>query len=199
LLLSHVITTLHSPSSSILLGGDSAGGNLVLALLGHILHPHPDLNIARIEFKEQDLPIKAALLISPWTKFDHSAPSFKGNGNKDAISVATLNRWARNYLGSAPADAYNQPLTAPEGWWADLRTVVGKVFVVGGGNEIMIDDIILLGEVLRREWGGDRGAVEVAVARGEAHDVVLLDRAIGYKGDELEMEREVQRWLKDNI
>ncbi|KAJ9645938.1 hypothetical protein H2199_002981 [Coniosporium tulheliwenetii] len=52
LLLTHVLQTLHFRPSHILLGGDSAGANLTLALLGHILHPHPDPTIPRIELSE---------------------------------------------------------------------------------------------------------------------------------------------------
>lgn len=197
LLLIHVLQTLRFRPSHILLGGDSAGANLTLALLGHILHPHPDATIPRIELSEGEV-LKGALLISPWVDFSHSALSFKRNAGRDCISVGTLDRWARNYLGGAPADPYNQPLTAPEGWWSGLGRCVRKVLVVGGSDEIMFDDIVRLGEVLGREWRGRRGYLEVVVAEGEAHDVVLIDRAIGYRPEELRMDREVRRWLKEN-
>ncbi|KAL1633126.1 hypothetical protein SLS58_011217 [Diplodia intermedia] len=41
-LLNHVLRNLRVAPRNIILGGDSAGGNLTLALLSHILHPHPD-------------------------------------------------------------------------------------------------------------------------------------------------------------
>lgn len=196
LLLIHVLQTLRFRPSHILLCGDSVGANLTLALLGHILHPHPDATIPRIELSEGEA-LKGALLISPWVDFSHSAPSFKRNRGKDCISVGTLDRWAGNYLSGAPADPWNQPLTAPRGWWSGLGACVRNVLVVGGSDEIIIDDIVRLGEVLGREWSGERGDLEVLVAEGEAHDVVLIDRAIGYRPEELRMDREVGRWLKE--
>ncbi|KAH8721585.1 hypothetical protein GQ44DRAFT_829147 [Phaeosphaeriaceae sp. PMI808] len=38
-----------SEASRIFLAGDSAGGNLVLALLSHILHPHPDVPVVELK------------------------------------------------------------------------------------------------------------------------------------------------------
>jgi len=197
-LLIHVRNALHLRPGSILLGGDSAGANLVLALLSHILHPHPDSTIPRIALQEGDA-LKGALLISPWVDFSHTAPSFARNKGKDCIDVRTLDRWARNYLGGAPADPYNQPLTAPRGWWSELGAWVTDVLVVAGSDEIMVDDVVRLVEVLRRDWSGGRGAVEAVVVEGEAHDVVLIDRAVGYGPEELGMDREVRRWLKERL
>ena len=41
--LRYIIHGTKRPASSVMLGGDSAGGNLVLGLLLHLSHPHPDI------------------------------------------------------------------------------------------------------------------------------------------------------------
>lgn len=193
----HVIENLQFRPANVFLGGDSAGANLTLALLGHIMHPHPDPIVPRLELKEEE-GFRGALLISPWVNFSHAAPSFTRNQCKDCISVAVLNRWSHNYLGGRPADPYNQPLTAPEGWWDGLGAIVKKVFIVGGSNEILLDDILNLTETLKREWIGVKGGVKTVITEGEAHVVMMIDRGIGYKPEDLQMDKEIRRWLREN-
>lgn len=61
----------HDPST-ILLGGDSAGGGMVLALL--------------VTLRDRGLPLPAgAILLSPWVDLTHSFPSLNGDGKEDYI------------------------------------------------------------------------------------------------------------------
>ncbi|KAI9712668.1 MAG: hypothetical protein M1820_001289 [Bogoriella megaspora] len=61
----------HDPST-ILLGGDSAGGGMVLAML--------------VTIRDQGLPAPAgAILLSPWVDLTHSFPSLSGDGELDYI------------------------------------------------------------------------------------------------------------------
>lgn len=48
----------------IVIAGDSAGGNLTLGLISHLLHPHPD--VPKVELSG---PLATTILISPWVKF----------------------------------------------------------------------------------------------------------------------------------
>jgi alpha/beta hydrolase family protein len=41
----YLVTETHHPFSSITLGGDAAGANLALAVLSHMLHPHPEIDL----------------------------------------------------------------------------------------------------------------------------------------------------------
>ncbi len=115
-----------------MLAGDSAGGNLTLAVLSHISQPHPQ--VPKLEFEGN---FRAAILISPWLKFDFSADSFIRNQNKDVCAV--VDKWSEAFLGEAKTDPYNQPFTAPADWWRGLR--VEEVLIVAGSDEIYIDDI----------------------------------------------------------
>ncbi|KAF2269654.1 alpha/beta-hydrolase [Lojkania enalia] len=61
----------HDPST-IILGGDSAGGGMVLSML--------------VIIRDQGIPLPAgAILISPWVDLTHSFPSLGGDGKMDYI------------------------------------------------------------------------------------------------------------------
>ncbi|KAH0558472.1 hypothetical protein GP486_004868 [Trichoglossum hirsutum] len=120
--------------SKIVLAGDSAGGNLCLALLSHMSHPHPD--VPKVESTEN---FRGAALLSPWVTFDIGAPAMKTNRYKDCLKDKTLQYWGDQFMGKAKADPYNQPLTASSDWWSALA--VDEILIVAGADEIMIDDI----------------------------------------------------------
>ncbi|THY42899.1 alpha/beta-hydrolase [Aureobasidium pullulans] len=66
----HVIE--HCHPSTVLLGGDSAGGGMVINML--------------VTLRDQGIPLPAgALLLSPWVDLTHSFPSVAGEGNFDYI------------------------------------------------------------------------------------------------------------------
>lgn len=120
-----------------ILVGDSAGANLILALLSHMLHPHPDASIPPLDTAE---PLKGALLVSPWTNFTPTAPSYSRNRLKDMVNQTVLTRWGCYYMGDAPTDEYNRPGTAGGKWWQGIETKVQDVAVTAGEDEVMFDD-----------------------------------------------------------
>ncbi|KAF9636726.1 putative alpha beta hydrolase fold protein [Lasiodiplodia theobromae] len=93
-LLNHVLRSLRFAPSNVLIGGDSAGGNLTLALLSHVLHPHPEVPIVDLAPDEagedggegSENRLRAAVLISPWVSFDTSTASYARNATRDMIS-----------------------------------------------------------------------------------------------------------------
>jgi acetyl esterase/lipase len=122
--------------STILIGGDSAGGNLTAALLGHLTHPHPASSIPRITLSE---PLLGVVLISPWMGFDISRASYQENQYLDMIPAAAAQRWSNAFMGNAKPDRYNQPILAPSSWWNDIP--VKDVLITGGDEEVLIDEI----------------------------------------------------------
>lgn len=126
----------------ILIGGDSAGGNLTAALLGHLSHPNPD--VPAISLSEN---LGGALLVSPWVTFSQDAAAFKRNYKKDALDPASLKVWSDNFMANAPKDNYNTPADAPAEWWKGVK--VDHIGVVGGENEILIDDIRTMTERMK--------------------------------------------------
>lgn len=106
--------------SSILLGGDSAGGGLALALLQRL--------------RDAGLPQpRAAILLSPWVDLTARGGTIDDNGRYDYLSAEMLVWGAATYLAGADA---NGPLASPI--YADLRGLP-PLLVQTGGGEIFLD------------------------------------------------------------
>ena len=134
-LLRYVLNDLNRKPENIIIGGDSAGGNLTSGILSHLSHPHP--SIAPLELSA---PLRGIVLLAPWTSFDPGAwESVKYNQYKDTVTPASSNRWSDNFLGGKPRDEYNEPMTADPEWWRGLKAE--EVLVVCGSDEILVDSI----------------------------------------------------------
>lgn len=119
----------------IILGGDSAGGNLVLGILSHLSHPHPHPSIPAGPYIHEDLA--GALLMGPWVSFDQTWPSIKRNVNRDCVSLVPSSVSAENWLGQKPLDKYNEPLRAPVDWWSNVKA--RQLLLVTGADDLMVD------------------------------------------------------------
>lgn len=193
--LNHLLTIL--PASNILIGGDSAGAHLSLDVLAHILHPHPDRSVPEIKPLEGQ-KLKAAVLISPWVELSTHADSFRRNSWKEAVPTQAPVRWAKEFMGGCPRDPYNAPLTAPQGWWKGLSGILEDLYICGGRDEILIDDIDKFVEIMRAEWEGP-GKLKVDMVDGEAHDSLVLDRVFGYAGKDIKMDKVVRDWQEEAV
>ncbi|AJY66930.1 alpha/beta hydrolase [Burkholderia glumae] len=108
--------------ASILIGGDSAGGGLALALL--------------VALRDRGAPLPAgALLFSPWTDLAATGDTLRSNDGLDPMfSGAALGRAARLYIGGAsPTDPYLSPLYADPAGLPPLLIQVGS-------TEVLLDD-----------------------------------------------------------
>jgi len=71
---------------------------MALALISHILHPHPELgNELRVELPS---PLAGAILTSPWVKFTTDDASVKRNETTDFICKEAADRWSTAFLGT---------------------------------------------------------------------------------------------------
>lgn len=121
------------PPDRIVLGGDSAGGGLALALLGEICR--------------KDLPRPAACFaFSPLTDMTFSGPSFTENARSEAmLPVSRARDMEEMYLaGSLSTDPRASPL------YADYAGV-GPVWLCAGDTEILLDDTRRMAERLRAQ------------------------------------------------
>ena len=130
----YLVDELHISPSRIIIGGDSAGGNLALQLLRHIIEPHPDVSIT---FTSSYVPAKC-ILISPWLSMDHLSGGYIRNKSHDALTRESLQRYAFNWKGNH-SDVFTDPLKAPYTSWGGI---LPSTMVVSGDRELFIDDIM---------------------------------------------------------
>ncbi|KAM0158616.1 hypothetical protein ACHAPG_004033 [Botrytis cinerea] len=167
-LLNHVVQTLNYPPSSIILAGDSAGANLVLALLSHIMHGHPNESVPRVSFSE---PLDGAVLLAPWVTFATSSKSFETNEYKDLLHPSAIKVWSSEYQASAPSDNYIEPLYASSSWWSRLSTTVSSILILAGEHEVFVDDVKAFMDNLQKVGTETEGVeIELFVAENEYHD-----------------------------
>ncbi|MGH9676801.1 MAG: alpha/beta hydrolase, partial [Candidatus Acidiferrum sp.] len=115
----------------IVVGGESAGGGLTLALL------------LALRDKGEELPA-AAILFSPWTDLAATGDSIQNNSKRCAMfDGADIAPTARHYVGNA--DPKN-PLVSP--LYGDLRGLPPMVIHVGA-DEVLLDDSTRLAEKAR--------------------------------------------------
>jgi acetyl esterase/lipase len=132
--LRYVVEDIGRSPRDVILVGDSAGGNLCLALLSHIPHPTSDLprlNIAK--------PLKALVCLSPWVSFRHDWGSMEENQYKDIDVRDVTESWARLYLNGQSTNYYIEACNAPESWWDGAQ--VEQTLVLAGSDEMLLDPI----------------------------------------------------------
>lgn len=123
--------------------GDSAGANLVLGLVSHLMHPHP--KIPPISLSSEQL--SGVILISPWVTFSASAPSWTTNAYTDMLTKPIIARCQRKFLGKAFKDRYNEPLSADTTWWEKVPASTITLFY--GTYEVFADDCRTVGERIK--------------------------------------------------
>lgn len=132
----------------VILGGDSAGGGLALALLGEVL--------AQGEVS----PPLGLFAFSPLTDLTLSGDSLRGNARADPVLPAARAReMAAMYLRGAPAD---DPRASPLG--ADFAGAP-PIWLTVSDTEILLDDTRRMAARLRRQGV----AVTETVTRGLPH------------------------------
>ncbi|KAK7547066.1 Alpha/Beta hydrolase protein [Phyllosticta citricarpa] len=196
-LLNYVRKNLGIPANRLFVSGDSAGGNLVMSLLSHLMHPHPDHSVPTVELDKGE-KLKGAALICPMTSFDLGADSFQRNKTLDVIDGRAGLRWVNAYLGGKPHDPYNEPACTPEGWWKNLANVCRDVYHLIGGNEVMLDHEVLCYKKIEKEWAGD-GEIRVEIIPGEGHVACATDLQGGYDKEDIKTYTAVRDWFKMEV
>lgn len=131
--LRYIVTKTHRAPGQVIVGGDSAGGNLAVGVISHLTHGHPA--IAKLDITE---PLGGLALIAPWTSLDYQ-PQENLVCRGDILTPYVAGPWSRAYLGHSKRDYYTDPSTAPSTWFQDFP--VKKVLILAGQNEIMLPDI----------------------------------------------------------
>jgi acetyl esterase/lipase len=182
----------HRRPEQIIVAGDSAGGNLVMALLAHMIQPHPLIPPILLP---KGSKLQAALLLSPWVAFDEtSAASFRENETIDYITLGGMGGF-KGLWQPNPDHVWAQPLKGGPSFWAQRNLPVDKVLLVAGEWEVLRDQVVAMGSAMGALPAGSdpKARVEVAVAPKEVHVQCILDEMLGLHDSN--MARSVNKWL----
>ncbi|KHN97391.1 Alpha/beta hydrolase fold-3 [Metarhizium album ARSEF 1941] len=173
--------------SRVLIGGDSAGGNLVMGVLSHLAHRHPA--IPELDICE---PLAGAVGIAPWTLIgeDHGDRDIYCGG--DLITPAVDKPWSSAFLGGSDKDYFTSASTAPRSWLAAFP--VKRVLILGGGNEIMLPAIEDLAEKLQAALPN----VELFIGHREAHVAPVYNMLVGDNTETMQGKK-VKAWLRETL
>ncbi|RDH38564.1 alpha/beta hydrolase fold protein [Aspergillus welwitschiae] len=168
--LRYILTETGRSPANIFLGGDSAGGNLSLAVLLHLTHPHPEIEPLSIS-----QPLAGVFGCAPWISYKMDGHSFLENAYKDALSKEILDRWSNQYLAGKEGDPWSEPARAPMDWWEGLKAE--DFLMTAGRDEILLSPI---NEFVERFKKVVPNTVYV-VAQDETHDsAVFAADIVGY-------------------
>ncbi|KJX93373.1 hypothetical protein TI39_contig4326g00001 [Zymoseptoria brevis] len=157
---------------NIIVGGDSAGGNLALALLAHLKKPLQEAPL--VEGFGEGGKLRGVVLLSPWVSNTTHASSFTENKHKDYISSENMHIFVD--LWRPRNEIYADFINAPgsRDFWDSVPAE--KMFIVAGGFEALRDDIRDVAARLERAMGEELRFVE---AEGEVHVQCVVDVASG--------------------
>ena len=188
--LAHILASGVRPRD-LVMGGDSAGGNLTAQLVGHILHPHPQAEEVRL-----DEPLAGVFTVSPLVSTGTNSPSFVRNASIDMLSPATIRKCNENLLDGISvfdtevSDGKGWAMCMDvdtESWFRGLDAVARAVYVTVGVQEVLMDQGVEFAEAIRR---GNPGIdVRLEVMKNEAHDWILLEGESKTDGDAMKRMR----------
>ncbi|KAM0470065.1 hypothetical protein ACHAPX_010157 [Trichoderma viride] len=184
-------------AKDIVVGGDSAGGNLTVQLLHHLVEPHAE--VARIVLQE---PLSAAFLISPWLGKDTSTASFRENDRYDMISTDILRSLEiaiqpcrdGTSTDEKGQDSWAEPLEWKGPWLSKLGSVVRKMYMTVGDREILADQ----GKLMAKTVTAMQTGVEVTLESNPkaAHDFLVVEGLFGHVGEET---IKMKQWFKSAL
>lgn len=178
-----LILQYRSPSQ-IIIGGESAGGNIALAIMAHL--QEPKVGISPLIIREE---FKGLLAISPRTANKPKAASFQYNEGKDFMSKESLSATAETWRPAE--DVWAAPVLAKSGFWDGLKA--GRALLVVGEKEVYLDDVCHVAQVMGATSSKKTGraamksnlakasdpAVQLLRCPGEMHCQASLDKSLG--------------------
>lgn len=204
--LRYLLEELKIRPSEIIVAGDSAGGNLVGALLAHLAKPSP---YARPLDLGGD-PLRAALFVSPWAVLGVEQESFQKNDGKDYVDKGQAIDFKEDWRPNEEEVWANiGGVTDAEEVWSrvssrDSNNLVKKVMVVAGTAEVLLDSCRIFARLVGAETivGGrgtdwsvlDERPFVFVECDGEVHVQAAIDCAMGYDGGA--MKSSILRWLE---
>ncbi|EXJ70146.1 uncharacterized protein A1O5_06214 [Cladophialophora psammophila CBS 110553] len=176
--LNYVLQKDYQPAD-LILGGDSAGGNICLAIMSLALHAANDT----LSQPTLPSPLAGVFLICPWVSFQSSSSSYRDNAAIDIVLAPQMHHWAEAFLPVALAASQRlddsvihnlvEPVSAETAWWKGFPAQ--QVLMVGGDKEVFRDDIKELGKKL----AGASVTTSTVICENQIHIECILDAQYG--------------------
>lgn len=180
-------------AKDIVIAGDSAGGNLTMQTLRHLVEPHPEACHIAL-----DEPLSAAILISPWLTSEYSSSSCLENDSIDMLSrsvMRSLTSYAAGYEEQSDlddADSWAKPLECRGAWIGKLNSAVRKIHMTVGGKEILADQAKSLEKAIEAMKTGVQVTLESDP--NAAHDFIVAEGILEQVG---EATIRMKQWFKE--
>jgi acetyl esterase/lipase len=190
--------------ADIIIEGDSAGGNLTLALTRYLVEYKDNTNVSLPS------PPSAILLVSPWVDLgtSHHTPSgsayafvtsdiLNGPGNKD-IAYSIKSFVGPHGLGAAEFNRYISPGSKNPAMSISFKGFP-RTFIIAGGAETLYDQIKTLKEKMVKDLGEKsaesvNGKVTWYEAKDAVHDYLGFDWHEPERGETF---RAIAEWLSE--
>jgi len=173
--------------SNLILTGDSAGGNLIVQVLLHAIHPLAGIPTL-FESPKEESKFAGAYLMSPWltllARDERSQKFYRENGNWDLISPKTITDFATAVLAGIKEEQHHPYIDfhfAPSGWYDGMGGVVKKMLITAGRYECFKEDIERFGEQLETAARTGNLDMKLVVDEYGIHDDPFLDFMAGEK------------------
>ncbi|KAI8721551.1 Abhydrolase-3 domain-containing protein [Fusarium sp. LHS14.1] len=191
--LTHLLSQQVRPGD-IVIGGDSAGGNLTAQLLSHLVEPHP--TVPRVALSE---PLQGAFLVSPWVTRHTNDASYMENSWIDMLSGPTVDKCTKELLGDTPTDeSYDKsailacPLDGGKSWMKGITSILDRMYVTVGSHEVFRDQAAAFAHEV--QYSNPELNVQFALQTRQAHDFILLEAQQERDGECI---LEMREWMKD--
>ncbi|KAI0468008.1 alpha/beta hydrolase fold-3 domain-containing protein [Xylaria cf. heliscus] len=172
----------HVPANQVVVGGDSAGANLVTALLRY-LH----------EFgREVGVPTpKCAALLSPWVApFEYD---FADNPNRGTDYIpSSYARWGAHAYANSWPDTVSDPYITPLG--NPFPTPV-PIFMNAASAEFLYEMVTRFAEEMR---GIDGNVVELHQEKDAVHDTFLIGELLGFGNSAWDVAAKIGEFVRRN-
>jgi acetyl esterase/lipase len=176
LALEYLISTGVNPEN-IQITGDSAGANLALQLISHLMHPLD--GVPRVKLTA---PLRGAYLMSPWVSLSGQGGSLISNDNSDIIGTKCLAAWGPQVLHGIPDSQrpYIEAIKAPKTWFKTINKVVDRVLITAGEAECLKDEIVVVADQLCRDHDGARFVIQKHGVHDDPYfDFLTMEAKVG--------------------
>jgi acetyl esterase/lipase len=192
--LAHILSR-NFPPRNVIIGGDSAGGNLAAQVLCHLVEPHP--SIPELVISE---PLGGAFLVSPWLTQSTEDRSFLKNSPIDMLSAKTVDKSTKELFpdGHGSLSKLAFPLDRDRAWMRRLGSVLSHMYVTVGSHEVFLDQVEVFVDELRR--AERTPSIRFDLQTKQAHDFILLESQRNEDGECIQAMRAWMReWLMKKI